>query len=166
MNSATKMTWETFRQGLSSHPGLGLQFNYDGNKRVKSSYHITEIKQAVINSVDCGGKVNKWEEVIIQLWEPAADEQQVMKVEKAISIIDIVERKLALDLESTVKIEYGNADSDTRQLLPASVTADDANVVVQLVPDTTQCKAGETCGAPEPGELKSSSCCAPALSCC
>ena len=154
--------WQLFKEALLQNPGLDLQFQYAENKWVDVSYHITEIKQAPIVSVDCGGVVNKWTEIIVQLWEPSEKQQErAMKVRKALSIIDIVESKLQLEASAVVKIEFGNSQFDTRQMYPGSITADGENLIVDLQPDFTQCKAigrGGSCGTDE----NDAACCAPA----
>ncbi len=68
------MTWGDFKNILQQNSDLHLQFQYEEGKFVDSSYHITEIKQAPIVSVDCGGVMNSWTEVIVQLWEPSEKE--------------------------------------------------------------------------------------------
>lgn len=158
----TPIGWQAFKETLLQNPGLNLQFQYAENKWVNASYHITEIKQAPIVSVDCGGVLNSWTEIIVQLWEPTDQSQlQAMKVRKALSIIEIVEKKLPLNPAAVVKIEFGNSEFDTRQLIPASISAKGENLVVDLRPDAVQCKAinrGGSCATPDGGE----ECCAPA----
>src|SRR6218665_2254234 len=101
------MTWGDFKNTLKQNPDLHLQFQYAEGKYVDASYHITEIKQAPIVSVDCGGVMNSWTEVIVQLWEPCISEtERAMKVGKALSIINLVEKALPLNPEATVKIEF------------------------------------------------------------
>ncbi len=167
MQTTQTLNWQQFKDALLNNSQLNLQFQYAPNKYVDASYHITEIKQAVITSVDCGGILNKWTEIIVQLWEPAgAKQERSMEVSKALSIINIVEAKLDIDPENIVKIEYGNADFETRQMLVNSVSKDNSNLIINLVPDTTQCKAQEICGVQETVGVKSSTCCSPASGCC
>ena len=154
--------WKTFKDTLTQHPELDLQFKYAADKLVDTSYHITEIKQASITSVDCGGVMNAWTEVIVQLWVPANEQQlRAMKVKKALSIVDLVEKKLLLNPNGIVKIEFGNSEFDTRQMFPNEITVDGENLIIDLRPDTVQCKAisrGGSCGTDEEGE----DCCIPA----
>uniref|UniRef100_UPI003D7F5E3C DUF6428 family protein n=1 Tax=Pedobacter sp. TaxID=1411316 RepID=UPI003D7F5E3C len=83
MNTTELTTWQTFKSKLQANPEQTLQFQYAEGKFVAPNYHITEIKQAPIVSVDCGGVMNSWTEVIVQLWEPAAAaNEQAMKVNK------------------------------------------------------------------------------------
>jgi hypothetical protein len=160
----TKLTnWQTFKATLEQHPELTLQFRYAEGKWVDASYHITEIKQAPIVSVDCGGKMNAWTEIIVQLWEPLVQEsERAMQVSKALSIVKIVEKSLPLNPLGTVKIEFGNSQFDTRQMYPNEFIIEGDNLIVNLIPDFTQCKAigrGGSCGTADSGE----ECCAPAV---
>lgn len=162
MKNQEAINWMEFKEQLLAHPQLDLQFQYAENKWVDASYHITEIKQAPITSVDCGGKMNSWTEIIVQLWEPVGQQQdRAMQVDKALSIIGLVEKTLPLNPLATVKIEFGNSDFDTRQMYPNQVITEGNNLIVDLRPDTVQCKAierGGSCGTTDTGE----ECCAPA----
>jgi N-acetylglutamate synthase-like GNAT family acetyltransferase len=172
-----RIKWGEFKAALLRNPALDLQFLYAENKKVSAAYHITEIKQAPVTSVDCGGKMNAWTEIIIQLMEPAVNNQQrPMKVRKALSIIDIVEKSLPLNQYGIVKIEYGNPEFDVRQMYPAEFILDDEELVISLAPGAVQCKAierGGSCGAPvEKPKLvlknlaTTDACCAPGGGCC
>jgi hypothetical protein len=144
------MTWGEFKSNLEQNSDLHLQFQYEEGRFVDSSYHITEIKQAPIVSVDCGGVMNSWTEIIVQLWEPSVKEvDRSMKVGKALKIVNLVEKTLPLDPGATVKIEFGNSKFDTRQMYPGDFMADQEAFTVKLVPDFTQCKAltrNQCCG--------------------
>lgn len=171
------INWRSFKETLVNNADLTLQFQYAEDKWVKASYHITEIKQAPITSVDCGGVVNNWTEIIVQLYEPINGQQlNAMNVNKALTIINVVEKALPLYENAIVKIEFGNSTFDTRQMLPNAITVDGENLVVDLRPDAVQCKAigrGGNCGEPAAKptiELKnlvtSASCCEPGGGCC
>ena len=166
MNSYNPVNWQSFKSTLLENPEKVLQFQYAEGQYVDASYHITEIKQAPIVSVDCGGKMNSWTEVIVQLWEPSISEtDRAMKVGKALSIINLVEKSLPLNPEATVKIEFGNSKFDTRQMYPADFQSDEDIFTVNLVPDFTQCKAlarNESCGT----TTSASAVCTPGGGCC
>jgi uncharacterized protein YbjQ (UPF0145 family) len=155
--------WSAFKQQLQANPTLALQFQFAADKLVNASYHITEIKQAPITSVDCGGVMNKWTEIIVQLWEPEGQTQsRAMQVDKALAIVNLVEKALPLDANGIVKIEFGNSQFDTRQMLPIDIIVDGDNLIVDLRPDAVQCKAierGGSCGRNDAGE----ECCSPAV---
>lgn len=156
MNQTALTTWETFKGQLAAHPDLTLQFQYGEGQWVDASYHITEIKQAQVVSVDCGGQMNTWTEIIVQLWEPPLqDSERAMQVNKALSIVKVVENALPLHPLGIVKVEFGNAQFDTRQMYPKDFSIDGENMIVNLIADFTQCKAigrGGSCGTTEVGE--------------
>jgi Family of unknown function (DUF6428) len=52
----------------ASHKPL-LFVNANGDT-IHAGYHLTEIKAAKLDTVDCGGKKNRWNETIMQLWVP------------------------------------------------------------------------------------------------
>lgn len=176
MNRSELMNWQTFKTTLEQHPELTLQFQYAGNHLVNAAYHLTEIKQAPIVSVDCGGVMNSWTEIILQLWEPEIkDADRAMEVKKALSIISLVEKSLPLNPFGIVKIEYGNTDYDARQLYPGSITVKDDQLIVDLNPAFTECKAigrGESCGTPVKPAIEifntttDSTTCTPGGGCC
>jgi hypothetical protein len=175
MNNSETTNWGTFKATLLQNPLLDLQFQYAENKWVSASYHITEIKQAPITSVDCGGLKNQWTEIIVQLMEPTTRQQErTMKVRKALTIIDMVEKVLPLDINGIVKIEFGNSEFETRQLYPAEFIIDGENLIIDLRPGAVQCKAierGGSCGEPvkqkvELKNLATESCCTPGAGCC
>lgn len=183
MSQLNPMTWGDFKSTLEQNPDLHLQFQYEEGRFVDSSYHITEIKQAPIVSVDCGGVMNSWTEIIVQLWEPSAKEvDRSMKVGKALKIVSLVEKTLPLNPNATVKIEFGNSKFDTRQMYPGEFVTDNDAFTVNLVPDFTQCKAlarNQSCGTTSAGasgcdpakqELElvtsDSTCCQPGSGCC
>lgn len=174
--SNSKMTWQAFKDQLQQHPEQILQFQYAADKLVAPSYHITEIKQAPITSVDCGGKVNAWTEIIVQLWEPEEEQtDRAMAVNKALKIVNLVESNIDLNPKATVKIEFGNSEFDTRQMYPNEFLLEGENLVINLQPDATQCKAtdrGMTCGTPKtktleiPVAMEAGQSCTPGGGCC
>ena len=171
------INWQSFKNTLVQNPDRYLQFEYADGQFVDASFHITEIKQAPITSVDCGGKMNAWTEIIVQLWEPSEHKaDRSMKVSKALSIIQLVEKSLPLNPLATVKIEFGNSRFDTRQLYPSDFVANSDTFTVRLTPDFTQCKAnnrGQSCGTSSPKTAQNelvvvadAACCTPESGCC
>jgi hypothetical protein len=171
-----RMSWQSFKDQLKMHPDQILQFQFAAGKFVAPSYHITEIKQAPITSVDCGGKMNAWTEIIVQLWEPTEKQtDRAMAVSKALKIVDLVENSLPLNPAGIVKIEFGNSSFDTRQMYPNEFLLVGEDLIVDLQPDATQCKAtdrGQTCGTPKsklteiPVSQDAGQTCTPGGGCC
>ena len=145
------MNTQKFIETLKSNLGKNLLFEFSPNELVKANYHLTEIKSLDISSVDCGGKRNAWKETIIQLWENPLEiyKTDYMQTSKALEIIERVDSIQPIDLNTVVKIEYGNDKFHTAHLLIENIIENEDAVIFQLHNDITQCKASDQCCSPE-----------------
>src|SRR5207248_8931766 len=76
---------------------------------IHAGYHLTEIKAAKFDTVDCGGQKNRWNETIIQLWVPASEvREKFMTAGKFLSIYDKVSGMIDIDPVAEVRFEYGD----------------------------------------------------------
>jgi len=133
------MKTNEFLSLLKENPNKSLLFEYKEGQFVGANYHITEIKNITIDSVDCGAGVDFWKETIIQLWE-SPDEHE--------------------------KEEYMSAYKALGILIVADFTIDENKLVMKLSIEKTDCKARETCGVPVAVEANEASSCAPGGGCC
>ncbi len=155
------MKTHTFLKTLKENLDKDLIFEYKSGLFVGANYHITEIKNVSIDSVDCGGKSDSWQETIVQLWESPTEinKRIYMKTVKAIEIFDRVDSIRPLLLEKEIKIEYGNATFHTSNLVVHEIEINADTIIVKLHSDTTQCKAINPLGKVKK-ELKSiTKCC-------
>jgi hypothetical protein len=152
---------------LNNNPTKTLRFEFQAGRFVESHYHITEIKNHFINSIDCGGRPDAWNETVIQLWEPSnPNDREPMDGKKAASILRTVDKIQPLELENTIYFEY------TDGVLPVSIyqvgnfsTTDDA-ILISFAPISTQCKpslelemAGAEAGCCGPKKSTAGGCC-------
>ena len=160
------MKTQTFLTILKQHLNKELLFEYIPDTFVKSNYHITEIKNLLIKSVDCGGKSNSWKETIVQLLENPLEigKRTYMTVSKAVEIFERVDSITPLLLDTELKIEYGNNSFHTANLVVNSIIENEKNIIVKLHSNTTQCKTTDTCCVPK--EEKNLVCCTTAKSSC
>src|SRR5437899_12290500 len=64
------MKTRDFIAALRQSPDKPLLFaNSDGHV-IHRGYHLTEIKAAAYDTVDCGGQKNQWNETVLLLWVP------------------------------------------------------------------------------------------------
>jgi hypothetical protein len=75
---------------------------------VHSGYHLTELKAASFDTVDCGGQTNRWQETIVQLWVPSHADGEYMTAAKFLKIFEKVLGMIPLNLDTEVRIEYGD----------------------------------------------------------
>jgi len=81
----------------------------DNGTTIHGGYHLTELKAATFDTVDCGGQKNRWNETIVQLWVPQDEESdEFMTANKFLSIYDRVSGMIALDPEAEIRLEYGD----------------------------------------------------------
>ena len=65
------MTTQDFIAQLRRAPDKLLLFVNAGGDTIHAGYHLTEIKAAKFDTVDCGGEKNRWSETVMQLWVSA-----------------------------------------------------------------------------------------------
>ena len=142
------MLVKEFIQTLERHPDLPLLFEYGHGQTVKGGYHVTEIKNAVFETIDCGNSLHTWKEVILQIWEPDGlqPDQARMSTGKFLKIWGIVDSRIPLNQDAEIRIEYGDT-----QLLTSVYHVDSLNVTadgisVQMTPPRTLCKPRELLG--------------------
>lgn len=163
------MKTKEFLSLLKEHPNKKLLFEYKEGQFVGANYHITEIKNITVDSVDCGSGVDYWKETIVQLWE-SPDEQQkeeYMSAYKALGILNKVNSIKPMELDVEVKFEYSNPNFHTAQLFVNDFTFNNDKLILKLGVEQTDCKARETCGVPVEAAVNvQSACCTPGGGCC
>ncbi len=146
------------------HKDKSLLFEYDKDKFVRANYHITEVKNTTIDSVDCGSGTDFWKETVVQLWESPDEKEkkEFMTVKKALAILDKVHEIKPMELSAEIKFEYSNSSFHTAHLFVSEFTYTDKELILKLAVNKTDCKAREACATPE----KEEECCPPQSACC
>jgi hypothetical protein len=162
------MKTHEFLSLLKENPNKNLLFEYKPGALVGANYHITEVKNITIDSVDCGASTDFWKETIIQLWESPEEigKRDYMSADKALAILNRVDKIKPMEKDVEVKFEYSNASFHTAQLFVNAHQVAGENLVFHLGVEQTDCKAKETCGAPVAASIIETSSCAPGTGCC
>jgi hypothetical protein len=135
------MKTNEFISALREVPANELVFvDLDGHT-VPAGYHLTELKTASFDTVDCGGQVNQWQETIVQLWVPSNPGDDCMTAAKFLKIFDKVGGMIPLNLGAEVRIEYGDKDFFPSTYRVRSITGEENATRVLLEPPATSCKA-------------------------
>ena len=153
-----QMKTNEFISTLRAAPNNQLIFvDLDGHT-VHSGYHLTELKAASFETVDCGGQTNRWQETIVQLWVPSHAANEYMTAAKFLKIFEKVRGMIPLNLNAEVRIEYGDENFFPSTYHIRSVTYDQHTTRVLLVPPETTCKARDrrACGS---GDHDPQACC-------
>ena len=153
---------------LKSHQNKSLLFEYRQGEFVKANYHITEIKNTIVDAVDCGANTDYWKETVIQLYESPVekDKKEFMTARKALSILNRVDKIKPMAREAEVKFEYSNDNFHTAQLFVNDLLCNANELVIKLAVEKTDCKAKETCGIPEEVVSDAAVSCVPGSGCC
>ncbi len=156
-----------FLELLNTHKNKSLLFEYHPGNFVGANYHITEVKNTIIDSIDCGAGVDFWKETVIQLWESPEekDKTEFMSSFKALGILNKVDTIKPMVKDAEVKFEYSNPNFHTAQLFVNDYSWNDEKIIFKLSVKKTDCKAKETCGVAVETEISSESC-APGNGCC
>jgi len=160
------MKTHEFISELRAAPQNRLLFiNANGNQ-VHTGYHLTELKSASIDAVDCGGRVNHWPETIVQLWVPASPADEYMTCAKFLTIFDKVRSMIPLEFDAEIRVEYGDENFFPSTYHVRAVTRDQNTTRVLLAPPQTTCKARDRRTAASPATEAQSCCVPPRESCC
>jgi hypothetical protein len=161
------MKTNEFLSKLRRAPKNQLVFVDAHGHAVPAGYHLTELKAASLETVDCGGQTNQWQETIVQLWVPADPDSDYMTAGKFLKIFDKVRGMIPLNFNAAIRVEYGDENFFPSTYDVHSIThAEDVTCVLLQAPETT-CKARDRREKSIRSEAERETCCsAAAQSCC
>ena len=136
------MTTKDFITRLRHAADKPLVFLNAEGDRIHPGYHLTEVKAAKFDTVDCGTQTNSWNETIIQLWVPENERsEEFMSAGKFLSIYEKVTKMIDIDPTAEVRFEYGDENFFPSNYHVESISEDGGNLRVELRPPQTTCKA-------------------------
>lgn len=149
---------------LTAHPDKELLFEYAADEFIPNAYHITEVKNVHIESVDCGGRPDEYYQTIIQLWIGEQETQaRAMTAQKAMSILHTVDKMKPMRRDTDLFFEYGYGALRTSNYQVQQVVELADKIILQLYVAPTVCKPIYEL---ELAGLDSKSACAPGSGCC
>lgn len=135
------MNTKTFLKLLSQNESKALNFEYSSNEFVPGNYHITEIKNHQITSVDCGGNAHDFKQTVVQLWSPDKPEtKETFTANKAIKIFKKVAELQAMNQDAEILFEYGKGNLKTSIYKVRKIVNGDSELKLQLFVEPTACK--------------------------
>jgi len=135
------MKTNEFISALRAAPDHQLVFVDRNGRAVQAGYHLTELKAASFNTVDCGGQVNQWNETVVQLWVAPLPDDDYMAAAKFLKIFDKVRSMVPINLEAEMRVEYGDENFFPSTYHVHSVSHESDTTRVLLEPPVTACKA-------------------------
>jgi hypothetical protein len=136
------MKTREFIEQLRGSRSKQILFVDENDTTIHRGYHLTELKAATFDTVDCGGQKNRWHETIVQLWVPENEENdEFMTADKILSIYDRVSGMIALDPEAEIRFEYGDENFAPSNYHVTKMTKIADTIRVELRPPQATCKA-------------------------
>lgn len=133
------MLLKDFQNLLTNHSGKKVKFTFPNGEFIDRNFHLTEVKKSKHETIDCGSRLHKWKETIIQIWQAPEQNEKLMTTKKAFQIIDQSDKALGLIGDSTIVFEWG--ESIRQNLYPIRVSAEDDYLIIELDGLKTSCKA-------------------------
>src|SRR6476660_10540864 len=136
------MRTQDFISRLREAPAKRLVFTNSDGATIHGGCHLTELKAASVDTVDCGAQKNQWNETIAQLWVPEEEENgERMTAAKFLSIYDKVARLISLDVTAEIRFEYGDENFPPSDYHVEKISENEAELRVQLRLPQATCKA-------------------------
>ena len=158
------MKTSEFISALRAAPTNQLIFVDLKGHAVHYGYHLTELKAASFETVDCGGQTNSWHETIVQLWVPPSPANVCMTAAKFLKIFDKVRGMIPLNSDAEIRVEYGDENLFPSTYHVRSVTRYESVTHVLLEPPAATCKARHRRAAAK--QIIDSRCAVKTQSCC
>lgn len=127
---------------IESESDLALKFYFDGSP-INPGYHVTEVRHATINSIDCGknSKTEQWEEITVQLLDGLPNsEQGHMPASKFQAIVVAAMKSLPADRSSYLFFEFAPNNGPIRKLSIESIEQTNSEIAVSLGSERAVCK--------------------------
>lgn len=136
-------TFSALGNFLSDYPDSQLVFMFEG-QRIAPGYHITEVKHAQIESIDCGRGSDTWSEVVIQLLDgsPTSAEGYMM-TSKYLGIVAAVNDSLHMRSDAKLFFEFAPGNGPMRRLYANTMEHAGEYTVVTLGGPVAVCKPFE-----------------------
>jgi Family of unknown function (DUF6428) len=140
INSAN--TARGFLRELRTNLETPLRFTLPDGQTIPEGYHLTELKSVTVQAMDCGGQADAWAETIIQLWSaPEGEPGRQMTGQKFLEITDQVLKVVPVNLDATLKIEYGLGGEPAAHYRVGSFRLEAGILNAHLEPLPVSCKA-------------------------
>ncbi|MEM9603289.1 MAG: DUF6428 family protein [Pseudomonadota bacterium] len=147
-----RVTLGDLADAAHAEPALRVRFTAPAGP-IPLGFHLTEFKRNTVDSIDCGGVVNRWQEAAVELLGDTTGRAMVASTLSAIleTTVNALPGIEALPL----LIEYAPHDATVQRFEVALATVEGDELVVTLRDTHGECKAntralssGTACCAP------------------
>lgn len=151
------MTPETLLKQLASVPAAAPLIFKTAQGEIRGGYHVTELKLADVNSIDCGARRSSWRELALQLLD--GDGGAHMSVEKFQNILVQSAKHVAGLAETPMHVEFAHDNIGMRIYQLTDPVRDGDSVILRLVENHAYCKPARAAAVYQEGNK--SDCCKP-----
>lgn len=154
-------TLATLMAALGSMPEAAPLVIFAPSGPIGAGYHLTELKRARIDSVDCGGRISRWDEAVLQAFDVTGEVH--IKLGKALAILTRAAHALpgVADLPLAIEFGPGNASLQRFDIADLALVAGQAHLTLRAQTATCKVISAPTplapMGVPEP--RAASGCC-------
>ena len=118
------MKTKDFLNVLRENGDKELKIEYRTGEFLPTAFHITEVKNVHIESVDCGGRPDSYDQTIVQLWWDGQEQKErAMSADKALQIFDIVHKVKPMKGDTDLFLAWGHGD-----LIPSNYKIQDIDI--------------------------------------
>ncbi|MEP0942499.1 MAG: DUF6428 family protein [Rhizobiaceae bacterium] len=121
----------------SQNPASPLIFATDAGA-IGAGYHVTELRHSLSKGIDCGGKIETWQEARLQLLDGQGSEH--MSVGKFSSIVEKSISAMPVLADAPLLIEFGHNNNALKLMTARTSESDGDSVVMRLDDAHAVCK--------------------------
>ncbi len=125
---------------LRSNPDLPVMITQNEHT-IMPGYHITEVKMAAVNSLDCGQGTDQWRELVIQLLDGNADSSGgYMQSKKMMGILDQALKSSHSDDSTHLYFEFTPGNAALQKSRVSGIEVVNNTITIALATVSAQCK--------------------------
>lgn len=135
------MKTSEFLEALTNGGDFALVFEPYAGVNVPAGYHITEVMNVHVDSVDCGGRMSQFSRTVVQLINGTpTNDGGFMTAAKAAKIFERVNQKNPLLTNEEIFFEWGDKDYRTSTYAVEEIVVEGGSIFVRMHVPATQCK--------------------------
>jgi len=135
------MKTKDFLKVLRENGEKELKIEFRPGEFLPTAFHITEIKNVHIESVDCGGRPASYDQTVVQLWWDGKEQKErAMSADKALKIFDIVNKVKPLKESTDLFLEWGHGDLPPSNYQVHKIDNQGDSLTFSLTAPPTVCK--------------------------
>ncbi|RNC79343.1 MAG: hypothetical protein ED557_14765 [Balneola sp.] len=125
---------------LEENPNQEIIFRLNDGRELGGDLHITEVKNAIIESVDCGSNAHQFKETIIQLW--INEDSDIVAKWSAGKALRILKKTIRTDYKgsnSEVYFEFGDSITPVSKY-SFTIAVNPDRIIFDMFVEATACK--------------------------